>query len=141
MNRHRAFGAAATLAVLVALLLGFLNLGGRGRQRDLRSDEERSRDLHRIASAIKRWYAKDRKLPPDLNAISEDRPGLHVRDPVTQAAYEYKPTGDTQYELCATFAANVTNASLGPYPVSRFNSHAAGRQCFNLDAVQPIASP
>jgi len=141
MNRHRAFGAAATLAVLVALLLGFLNLGGRGRQRDLRTDEQRSNDLNRIASTIDLWYARDKKLPSDLTAISIYQPGLRVRDPITQAAYEYKPTGDTQYDLCATFAAGVTTASLGRYPVSTFNSHSAGRQCFSLDALRPLAYP
>ncbi len=142
MNRHRVFGLAASVVVVIALAMGFANLGGRKRQRDIRTDEQRSQDLNRIASTVDLWYARDKKLPPDLNALSRYQPGLRVRDPITNAAYEYKPAGDTQYDLCATFATDISSAeSLGQYPVSRFSTHPAGRQCFKLDAIRTLAYP
>ena len=54
MSRHGVFGVAATVAVATGIAMGFWSLGGPHRQRDLRADERRSEDLHRISVAIGR---------------------------------------------------------------------------------------
>ena len=55
MNRHSVFGMATTAAIAISLVLGFVNLGGHGRQRDLRADQERAEHLTAIAMAVNRW--------------------------------------------------------------------------------------
>ncbi len=136
MNRHQAFGSAATLGVVVAIALGFWNLGGHGRQRDISADQKRSEDLGRISMDINQWYARQKKLPADLNALTTYDPGLRLGDPLTEVAYEYKLAGDTEYQLCATFALDGAHEPANRFRRPMFHFHKAGRQCFNVDAVR-----
>lgn len=134
MNKHQVFASAATLAVAAGITLGLIQLGGRGRQRDISVDQRRSQDLGNIANAIDSWYATERKLPPDLGALRRYNSGLSLQDPITGAPYEYRSTGDTQYELCASFALDSTAEPAQPQ-FMRFYSHSAGKQCFPGNAV------
>ena len=135
MNRHRVAALAATLAVLVAIALGFWNLGGPARQREVSADLKRSDDLRRISIVINQWYRRDKSLPPDLNAITRYDPGLRLRDPLTNASYEYKPAADSNYQLCATFALDSAVEGLHEPEPPIFSYHRAGRRCFDLDAL------
>jgi hypothetical protein len=135
VNRHQVFASAAVLAVASGITLGLWRLGGRGRQRDISADQRRSQDLGNIATAIGGWYITERKLPPDLGAIRRYNSGLSLRDPITGAPYEYRSTGDTQYELCASFALDSTSEPAQP-EFMRFHSHPAGKQCFPGNAVR-----
>jgi hypothetical protein len=137
VNRHTAFASAATLAVAAGITLGLWKLGGRGRQRDISADLRRSQDLQNIANAIDSWYRfGERKLPPDLAALRPSNARLSLSDPVTNSPYEYRPTGGTQFELCATFSLDSTaEPSIQPQ-FARFYSHPAGKQCFPGDAAQ-----
>jgi hypothetical protein len=69
-------------------------------------------------------------MNPDLAAAAvEDRP--RIVDPATGAPYEYRVTGPSSFELCATFD--------GPRDedfMARWN-HAAGRHCFEFDLLRP----
>jgi hypothetical protein len=137
VNRHTAFASAATLAVAAGITLGLWKLGGRGRQRDISADLRRSQDLQNIATAIDSWYRfGEKKLPPDLAALRPYNSRLSLTDPVTNAPYEYRPTGGTQYELCAIFSLdNTAEQSIQPQ-FGRFYSHPAGKQCFPGNAVR-----
>lgn len=99
VNRHWVFASAAALAVVAAIALGLWSLGGPGRQREIGSDERRAQDLQNIANAINGFYATEKKLPQDLEAIRRYYTGWSVRDPITGTPYEYRSTGETQYEL------------------------------------------
>jgi hypothetical protein len=136
MSRHMLFGSAATAAVVIAIALGFWNLGGPARQRDVSADQHRSLDLTRVSSAIDQWYAREKHLPANLNQVLGYDPGLSGFDPVTGFLYEYYPGGDTQYQLCATFAFAGQPDRANTFRTSRFDTHSAGRQCFPLDAVR-----
>lgn len=137
MNRHCVFAFAATLAVAAGITLGLMKLGGRARQRDISADQRRSQDLQNIATAIdSRYRFGERKLPPDLAALRSYDARFSLRDPVTNSPYEYRPTGDTQYELCAIFALDSTAETSFQPQFGRFNSHSAGKQCFSNDAVR-----
>lgn len=130
MNRHQVFALAALLAVVAGIALGMWKLGGRGKQRDISADQRRSQDLQNIGNAVDSWYRfGERKLPRDLDALRPYNSRLSLRDPVTGVPYEYRSTGDTQYELCATFALDSPTETIQPN-FMRFYSHAAGRQCF-----------
>ncbi len=86
--------------------------------------------------AIDQWYARQKKLPTDLNALRYYDPGLRLRDPITETTYEYKPAGDTEFQLCATFALDGGHEPGNRFDRPVFSIHHAGRQCFNLDAVR-----
>ena len=135
MNRHGVFGVATTAVIAISLVLGFVNLGGHGRQRDLRADQERAEHLKTIAIAVNRWYEKQRKLPPDLKTLS---PYEQIKvDPITKMEYEYLPAGDTQYQLCAKFALEGRQGPGYPFQtMTMFHDHPAARHCFELDAVK-----
>ena len=134
MSRHGAFASAAAVFVVAGIALGFWNLGGPSRQREINADERRSSDLARISGAIGRWYQADGKLPPDIDAVRAREPGLTVQDPVTHAMYPYKPAAGSKYQLCATFARNTEPTPVPPWQDARFAPHPAGDHCFSLDA-------
>jgi hypothetical protein len=133
VNRHVAFGVAATIAVAIGLALGFWSLGGRGRQRAIGADQRRSEHLARIAAAIDAWYLRRRELPAALSDLRGYDPRIVLYDPVTGSPYEYKPAGSA-YELCATFAFEGAGGITGAPRDLRFYSHTAGRQCFPVEA-------
>ncbi len=138
MSRHGAFAAAATLAVVIALVLGFWNLGGHGNQREVAEDEFRTQDLGTISRAVDEWHTTHKSLPPDLKALMQYQPGLRMRDPETQQPYEYSASGDSQYQLCATFLLDSRPAPaqrMNP-PWTNFSFHSTGKQCFQLNAVR-----
>lgn len=131
MNRHWVFAWAATVAVVAGITLGLWKLGGRGRQRDISADLRRSQDLQNIANAIDSWYRLgDRKLPPALDVLRSSNSRLSLRDPVTNSSYEYRPAGDTRYELCAVFSLDSRDEQSIQPQFGRFYSHPAGKQCF-----------
>ena len=101
------FGIAAGILVIAALILGFRQLGGRARQRDLRADAARVNDLRAIAVAIHQNWMRVPQLPTKLTDVGRRSEALDIRidDPITNAPYEYSPKGNSDYELCATFAA------------------------------------
>ncbi len=134
MNRHRAFGLAATVGVVLAIALGFWNLGGHARQRDLSADHLRSTQLQSISMAVDQWYGRQKKLPANLQELATYETGLRITDPLTRAPYEYRVTGDPRYELCATFASETLNVN--QYQALPFAHHSVGRQCFHRDAVR-----
>jgi hypothetical protein len=131
------FAGAATLLVAAGITLGLWKLGGRGRQRDISADLRRSQDLQNIANAIDSWYRfGERKLPPDLAALRPYNSRLSFSDPVTNSPYQYRPAGDTQYELCATFSLDSTAEQAIQPQLGRFYSHPAGNQCFPGNAAR-----
>jgi hypothetical protein len=141
VNRDRVFGWIATVAVAAGIALGLWQLGSPGSQREISLDQRRSRDLSRIASAVGQWYRRDQKLPPDLNSLRLFDPGLNVRDPLTRDAYEYRPGGNSIYQLCASFALASSGDDEDRLPGPRFKAHSAGRQCFDLDAARSSVPP
>jgi hypothetical protein len=134
VNRHSAFAAAATIAVLAGVVLGFRSLGGPGRQREISADEKRSADLLNLANAVNRWYFAEKRLPSDVNLLRAQEPALSIEDPITHMPYEYRPAAETSYQLCATFAVDSAASWVSPGQSRRFALHPAGRHCFSLYA-------
>lgn len=130
-RRDLIMAAAALLAVLIMLALGFHALGPRADRRAARADERRVEDLRSIAQAI---YYRQKALPATLAELPV--PAASLKDPVTGAPYEYHPDAGKTYELCATFASDSATdyEEFRPRPV--FWSHPKGRHCFQLDASQ-----
>lgn len=125
------FVAAAVAAALVVLAVGFRELGPPSHQRDINADISRVADLRTIAHRLQTTVTLGSRVTLADLARNE---GLRISDPVTHAAYEYLPGSGTAYELCATFATRSSPGDELYVPPNSFWRHAAGRQCFHLDA-------
>jgi hypothetical protein len=131
-NSDRAFGAAATVAVLAAIVLGFTGIGSPSHQRDVTADEQRVQNLTMLASAIMgRTQFGKRPLPSSLSELSAWS-GWH--DPITNQPYGYQShPGGTRYQLCATFSTSTLIDQ--PYDAWK---HPAGLYCYAIDASSAI---
>lgn len=138
MDRNGVFAIAATASVAVAIVLGFWNIGSPLNQRQVSADQRRSEDLQGIAQAMNHYYSGPTKLPSSLSELESNEPFLRIRDPLTDAPYEYLPLTGSQYRLCATFSTDTRNEKnpRGNYPAPLFSKHTRGRQCLDLDALR-----
>ena len=131
-------GVAATLAAGLAVIAGLITLGTPSHARERRLDELRVDDLARLSNAVDAFWTKHAALPPSLESLASERQIDRVpKDPKTDSAYTYLPSGERSYRLCATFAQPMDSTSPGPY-VDRFDvgirswRHGAGESCFDL---------
>jgi hypothetical protein len=134
MSRDQIFATAATIAVLTGLALGFGELGPPRRQRAENADLARGRDLEGISRAIDTFYRLNQHLPATLEDLKKTRGGLELNDPETRALYAYRPQGDTQYQLCATFAADNRTVPIPPGAMA----HPAGTYCTSYVVNKPL---
>lgn len=133
LTRDRLMAAISSAAVVIMIVLGFVQLGAPSTQRKLVADNQRIQRMYLLSSSIREyWKAHASKLPATL----EQLPGTTYSDPVTHAAFEYRPEQGSQYQLCAVFSASssredenqLQNVEPNPW------THPAGRYCFSLDA-------
>lgn len=154
----RAFLATAVVMVAAAVGVGLWLAGSPSGERQRRFDEQRVNELSQIASAVDNSYQRNGRLPGTLEALAElgayDFYVPSLADPEDGTPYEYRTTGTTTYELCATFAAEsqamdargvpkppVARPAMMEYPGYRSWDHPAGRHCFSLDAEAVMAAP
>ena len=143
---HRAFGTVATALATVAVVLGLVVVGSPFAERARKLDERRVRDLRSIEREISRVCLGPqevrpegpptqlaRPLPASLAALAEgavdNRP--EIVDPESNLSYEYRVTGPSSYELCASFV-KARDDDEDP----RWN-HASGRHCWAFDVLKP----
>jgi hypothetical protein len=126
---------AATAVVVVVIGTGFTMLGSPRAQRFVSADRQRVEDLQAIARELhlRRGRAGGAELPAQLDQVAFGQPGVRLRlkDPETQAPYEYRKQGPANYELCAAFA---TATEEPPDGRPRFWDHPKGRYCYALDS-------
>jgi hypothetical protein len=133
--RDRWMAGLSSAAVVLMLVLGFLQLGPPRTQRDLRADAQRVQQLYQLGEQVENyWKSHPSQLPASLDSVS----GAKL-DPVTRARYEYHSGQGSQYELCADFAQ--PSPSDDNRPDSGIWSHPAGHHCFSLDASTPMTYP
>ena len=126
------FAAGATVVVCAAVVGGLVLNGSPSQVRLHRLDEQKLNDLRSIARGVESFYASQDELPGSLQAILGP---YELVDRDTGEEYEYRRTGEVTYELCATFHLALDNHD------DRRWSHAAGHQCFRLDATSPRTNP
>jgi len=129
--------------VFAAMAFGFYSAGSPQAERLRRLDERRVSDLQQIQwQIINYWQAKE-KLPGALGDLRDSISGfVPPADPETGESYEYRATGDLDFELCAVFkTSNKTDgsresksapvpAAIDYYADAGAWSHGAGRVCF-----------
>jgi len=139
---HRAGLIAWVSAVVVSacVISGFFIAGSPWHQRAVRFDERRVNDLQMIQGELLRHWHMKGVLPKSLDALRDTISGfVPPADVETAAAYEYRPTGELTFELCAVFAApsrtqELTKDRPAPaYPHDPHTQnweHGEGRTCF-----------
>ena len=140
IRTHAAFGIAASIVVMFAIVWGFILAGSPATRRLERLDEQRLQDLRTIASEIQSMVAhtdgrKELKepLPKTLNEAVQRARGarLNPRDPETGEPYRYTVKSETIYEVCARF----TRRRESDFGV--FWNHPAGEHCFTINVLDP----
>lgn len=129
VSRDFLFGAGATAAALIVFSVALVVAGTPGTQRLAQADRRRVDDLRQIATAIFYYHTQTGSVPASLNDIRTRLGTNAARDPETNLPYEYRPLGDTKYQLCAGFSSASQG---GP----SFWNHPAGPDCFDLNAAQ-----
>lgn len=97
-------------------------------------------DFSSIYSAIDSYASQHSQLPAKLSDVT----GLNGSIEKRLAEYEYVPSFDYSYQLCATFLGEGNN-TVRPYistPAKGFpdtSRHGKGRECFTYTASQGIS--
>jgi hypothetical protein len=133
MSRDGWAGVAATVAVVVVVILGFRVLGSPANQRLAQADLRRVHTLADLAQQInQRWASGSRPLPADLETF----PKAAKQDPVSGKAFVYHAKSNDEYELCASFATDNRDAptvnTADPW------IHPRGEYCFPFHAAGQV---
>jgi hypothetical protein len=116
----------ASVLVVLGVGTGLYLAGSPAEARLHRQDERRSELLSMADFAVEQYHREHGRLPLALDSAGPawSRDSSRARDPVTGVPFAYRVTGDSAWELCATFARP------GEGNLSTLRNHAAGRQCF-----------
>lgn len=127
-------GMGAALLVAISLVAGFMYIETPAEVREIRLDERQVEQLQDMQFRIQEYYSVRGGFPESIDDLYN---GEHVPEaPEGRPAYRYVLTGETSYELCATFAYESRN--LGRYPSVAFPmkqdnytwDHGVGEKCF-----------
>lgn len=136
-SRNRGFALAALAAVTLTFITGIAISGTPSEQRHREADRRRVSDLKIIARSIHDRYTRRSTgtpaLPASLPALAAERYVERITDPESRVPYTYRPKGENQYELCASFALADTDDT-GALAATPFWKHGAGESCYALDA-------
>ena len=131
----RIYFYASSVGLLLVIILGITQLEAPGKVRLRRQDDVRIQHLSELESQVNFYAQTSQSLPADLSMVSL-RDDVKI-DPVSGAPYEYRMTGATTFELCATFeTSNKTTKEAEPYYYGSPWLHDAGRTCFQRNITQ-----
>lgn len=135
MSSGRLLSIIASVVVLATLAAAIAVMDTPSQQREWRMDERRVQDLQRLVGAARSFHQLHERLPADMTALA-GQPGLGLAtlDPASGAPYEYAPTGERSFRVCASFGTDTaaTNADRHPVGPDSWN-HPAGRYCFSRE--------
>ncbi len=101
---------AASLLVLLAIVIGFSVIGSPLTQRLIKQDQMKVSDLQNISNQVKEYYRTSAKLPATLSEVTSVYSyGLPTTDRESGVPYTYRVIDTTTFELCATFNKNSEN--------------------------------
>ncbi len=148
-NKPKILAWITALIVLASIIYGFLLIGTPATQRARRFDEQRVNDLSMLQNQIINYWQAYGFLPVKLDSLKDQISGyIPPTDPETQAIYEYAPSGNLSFQLCANFKTSnaYTNsgalrgvpAPIGGYYAYQQNwSHDKGHVCFDR-TIDPL---
>lgn len=89
-------------------------------------------DFNQIDGAITTYYSENNKLPESLEILIDEFSYItdkELQDPVSNALYTYRVSGEKEYELCATFRTSNQEEDMEFRYVDKRWLHEAGEQC------------
>lgn len=126
-----------TTIMIGAVIYGFVIVGSPAESRGRKFDQTRVSDINNLSYSIENYYRQNKKLPEKLSDLAKsDYLSNRTKDPETNKDYEYLPTNQTTYQICANFAT-TTDKQRDDYlkyinsPGKDFN-HPKGHYCFDL---------
>ena len=137
MSVDRLAAWASGVAVIAAVIAGFVLSGTPLEQRLKRLDASRVSDLQQLSYALDAYWEERQSLPGTLDVLVDGRRLSRLPvDPVTREPYSYRAIVEPRagYRLCATFAL----ASDASAP-EQFWSHPAGQHCYEFEAGRNAA--
>ena len=142
-NFDRLFALLATALVTISVITGFWWLGSPNRQRQLRADQQRIRDIHEIASRLHQQAQQSQNRGKPINLQASLSPYNRKTDPISGKTYEYQRLDSTHYQICAEFAADSAQNRLENFSSADkdFWHHLPGRHCFKLNALEEPPQP
>ncbi len=128
-NSRKTWAIIATVIILGSIIWGFSVLGSPRTQRLYKYDEQKTNDLTNIQNEINNYYSQEGNLPATLDELNKNYYSNHA-DPQSQKSYEYAPTSQNKYNICADFNKDSKQSGYGQtYPQGSW-THPAGRYCF-----------
>ena len=135
MKLDRLFGVAACVFVALGLVLAFLLIGPPSHARLVALDQQRIRDLDRIASELHDRFGDAAGVPKRLPI------DLQTKDPVSRRPYEFQKIDAKHYVLCARFSLAAENEeSEQSWPGQNW-PHGAGRTCYEFNVTVRGVAP
>lgn len=143
MNGRALLLGGVVLVVTATVVGAFFVLDSPAEERRRRLDEQRVSDLSAISQAVDAYWTREGTLPADLDDLAGwEGFDVSATDPVTEAPYGYRVTGETTYELCADFATEAPGREgrdRQRFVIRRHNvswHHPAGEHCFELEVEE-----
>ena len=141
-TKLRAVGIAILIAIICAIIAGFIIMGSPAQTRLYRFDDQKISDLQQIEWLVADYAQQKHTLPTTIGDLHDPNLGYSVpQDSQHSTAYEYQKRSDSAYTICATFNAEThgtippTSVPIGPYGAIKQAQenwyHAAGHNCFN----------
>ncbi len=132
---------AATVAVCIVIVFGFISAGSPFTQRLIRFDDRRVSDLSELQSRIVNYWRQKGMLPTSLDDLKDSISGFTPpADPETKVPYGYRRTGELSFELCAVFNLPMEGGSeRAPVYYGGLSGnweHGSGMTCFSR-AIDP----
>lgn len=133
-------GGVAILAIVTTIIVGFLFSAGPGTARKQNFDTQRVSALESLTNAVEKFAVSENRLPSALDEAVKSRGVFleadNLKDPETEAPYEYRMTSPNTFELCAIFSLSNVGDKLPSYQAKW--KHGAGRVCFS-EEVQSVS--
>ncbi len=128
------FGVAASIVVLTALVLGFMNSETPAEVREMKIDSNQVGDLQDIQWRIEDHFRVNESLPESTAELFANASAPTA--PEGRAAYVYEIESGTEYQLCAEFSQNATRDEFTRmYPSEKnYNwNYREGYHCFERE--------
>jgi hypothetical protein len=124
----------SAVAVAGAIVAGLLVIGSPAQQRQQQLDTRRVGDLRTLSYVVTARWSQTQQLPAGIAELVDGRSMSRVpADPSSKTPYDYRVTGQRQFELCATF-----DGASPPQELGDFWAHEAGRKCFAFDVDEKV---
>ena len=128
MTVNRALAWAGSVVAVAAVAAGLYIAGAPSDARLMRLDEQRVRDLQRLARAVDAYRVATGHLPSSLaDTVKSQRAERSPVDPESGEPYRYEVVSADAYRLCAQFARPSREL-----PGMSFWKHDAGVRCFDV---------